>query len=100
MTRVEKIKDLQSKIETIKVVWQPLNEQLQNYERELRRAERSFEVGENVEYREENCRRGCCGFTRHDCVVMSLTDNGAYNIKSSTGEIFNYVSDSEMSRVL
>lgn len=99
MTRAEKIKDLQAKIETIKVVWQPLNDQLQKYEMDLRRAEKSFDVGEKVIYKEANCKRGCCGSTKYTCVVESLTDNGAYNLRDEDETLHKYVSDMYMSRV-
>ena len=99
MTRTEKIKDLQAKIETIKVVWQPLNEQLKKYEMDLRRAERSFDVGEKVIYAEPNCRRGCCGSTNYTCVVEGLTDNGAYNLRDEDGTLHKYIDDTDMSRV-
>ena len=98
MTRAEKIKDLQAKIEIIKVVWQPLNDQLQKYEMDLRKAERSFDVGEKVVYEEENCKRGCCGLTKYNCVVESLTDNGAYNLRDEEGTLHKYISGMDMSR--
>ena len=100
MTRAEKIKDLQTKIETIKVVWQPLNDQLQKYEMDLRRAERSFDVGDKVIYKEANCKRGCCGSTNYTCVVEGLTDNGAYNLRDEDGTLHTYISDMDISRVL
>ena len=98
MTRAEKIKDLQAKIETIKIVWQPLNEQLKKYEMDLRRAERSFDVGEKVIYAEANCRRGCCGSTKYTCVVEGLTANGAYNLRDEDGTLHTYIIDAYMSR--
>ena len=100
MTRAEKIKDLQTKIETIKVVWQPLNEQLKKYEMDLRSAEKSFDVGEKVIYKEANCKRGCCGSTNYTCVVEGLTDHGAYNLRDEDGTLHAYISDMDISRVL
>ena len=99
MTRAEKIKDLQTKIETTLIVWQPLNDQLQKYEMDLRRAEKSFDVGEKVIYKEANCKRGCCGSTKYTCVVESLTDNGTYNLRDEDETLHKYVSDMDMSRV-
>jgi len=99
MTRAEKIKDLQAKIETIKVVWQPLNDQLEKYEMDLHKAERSFDVGEKVVYKEKHCKRGCCGLTKHTCIVESLTDNGAYNLRDEEMTLHKYISGMDMSRV-
>lgn len=99
MTRAEKIKDLQAKIETIKIVWQPLNEQLKKYEMDLHKAERSFDVGEKVIYAEANCRRGCCGSTKYTCVVEELTWNGAYNLRDEDGTLHTYINNMDISRL-
>jgi len=98
MTREQRIRDLEIKVESLAIIAQPFIEALDVARHELRKAQRSFEYGEKVHV-VELCQRGCCVEDEFTGRVTAMNSNGTYNIVLSDGSERTYVCDGNIKRV-
>ena len=95
-TRQERMKIAKRKIASLEKTWKKINKQYDDAKTELAHAERSFDIGEVVLVK-EYCKRGCCLETSYTGTIMSMTNNGAYNVQSKD-HLYTYVSGYDMTR--
>ena len=98
MNRKEKIKDLKDQLKHFELIWGPLDEKRNSLLSEIRKFEKSFEVGEKVIYTEDTCGRGCHD-VKYECVVTGMTNNGMYNLVDVKGNLHSYIYDGHMKRI-
>lgn len=98
MTREQRIRNLEIKVEGLAIIAQPFIEALDVARHELRKAQRSFENGEKVHV-VKLCQRGCCVEDEFTGKVTAMNSNGTYNIVLNDGSERTYVYDGSMERV-
>lgn len=99
MNRELKIKLAQQKVNDLNPKFISMERAYLDAKTELQKAKDSFDIGEKVIVR-QYCNRGCCFENEFTGKIISVTNNGSYNIKEEkTENLYKYIYGGDMRRI-